>query len=158
MEAVGDFTDTNRIRGVLGFTDRDLPDSQIIEMEPIIELEIELYNWFPTYKTSYDTWFNNGSPTDADRHLINLLKSYSTYYAAYIVCSGLEMLAQRTITDSKMTASRFSNVRLEDIRDRMAGKAASAKELIADDVGITLTTTAPTLFSSASPNFDPVEG
>ncbi len=158
MELIGDFTDTNRIRGALGFTKRDLSDEQIIEMNPFIELEIALYVWFPDYETEYDTWFNNGTPTAGNRHLINLLKSYCTYYGAYLVCSGLEMLAQRTITDSKMTMARYSNVDLAEIRDRMLGRAENAKELIADGMSISLTTSTPNLFSATSPDFDPVEG
>ena len=158
MEVVGDFTDTNRIRGVLGFTERDLSDEQIISMESVIELDIELYSWFPDYATTYDTWFNSGAPSAANQNLINLLKSYCTYYSAHLVCSGLEMLAQRTITDSKMTASRYSGIDLASIRDRMAGKAAGAKEVIAEGISLTLSTPTPTLFASASPNFNPVEG
>jgi len=158
MEMVGDFTDTDRIRGALGFTDRDITDEQIVRSDHTIELEIELYKWFPDYSSEYDTWYNNGSPTDGNKHLINLLKSYCTYYSAYLVCNGLEMLAQRSITDSKMTASRYSNVKLELIRERMLGRADSAKELIADGMDLSIASTSPTLFSVASPTYDPVEG
>lgn len=158
MIIVGDFTDSDRIRGVMGFTGRDLPDSQLITMELSIELSIELYEWMPSYATNYDTWYNNGSPTDENQNKINLLLSYCTYQAAYLVCLGLEMIAQRSITDSKMTMARFSNISLSDVRDRMLGRSLRAQTALAELEGITLDTSTPTLFSSASPSFDPVVG
>ena len=158
MKTIGDFTDSERVRGVMGFTERDLSDDQILSMQLNIELSVELYKWFPTSATSYDTWYNGGSPTAEDQNNINLLLSYCTYQAAYLVSLGLEMIAQRSVTDSKMTMSRYSNVDLPAIRDRMQGRADSAKATLASSLSLTLDESVPTLFSSTQPGFDPVVG
>ena len=158
MTPIGDFTDTDRILGVMGLTERDLPETQLVSMQIQIELAIELYSWFPDYDTRYDAWYNAGSPVAADQNNIHLLQSFCTFYAAYLVCSGLELFIQISITDSKMQMSRYANLDLDGIRKRMLANSAKAKKVLATAEGIVLPSTTPTLFSSVSPSFDPVTG
>lgn len=158
MKLIGDFTDTDRIRGVMGLTPRDISDDELVDLQVVIELSIELYAWFPDYATRFDTWYNSGSPTAADQNSINLLQSYCTFYAAYLVCSGLELRVAKTITDSKLQMSRYSNIDLEGIRGRMLSSAAKSQKPLMAIEGLVLSVTAPTLFSTASPASDPVTG
>lgn len=158
MKLIGDFTDTERVRGVMGLTSRDISDDELVNLQVVIELNIELYSWFPDYEARYDAWYNSGNPTAADNNSINLLLSYSTFFAAYSVCSGLELMVAKTITDSKMQMSRYADIDLPGIRKRMLTSAAKAQNALMVVEGIVISITAPTLFSAVVPTSDPVTG
>lgn len=154
--AVGDYTNTDKIRGVLGFTVSDAQDEYIVSREIDDELLISLYEWIPDHATLFIAWKAGGSALDSQN--IRQLKKYSTYQGAFILCSGIELLAVQAIGDSKATAERFSKVDLVALRRRLEGIASGVKSDLTITLGLSVISTTAALFAKVEPDFDPVTG
>lgn len=152
--AIGDYTNTDKIRGALGFTLSDVSDKYIEDREISEELLISLYGWIPDHKTRYAAWV--ASATADDDQYKRLLEKYCTYICAFHLSSGLELLATQAITDSKAGAERFSSVKLENLRDRMEGIALSTLTDLATALSLSVSNSSVSIFASVSPSVDPV--
>lgn len=147
-------TDSDEVRSALGVTSRDVSDTFITSRNVDRELRIALNEWLPDYATRLATW---NADTATYQTELDLLKSYAMYMSAYILSSGLEFLVVREISDSKMTAARFSNTKLDEIRTSMYSKASKFRRMLEEKLGLPTNGT-PSIFSSVSPSYDPVLG
>lgn len=153
---IGEYTNTDKIRGAIGFTVRDVPDQFIVDRDLGEELLISLYKWMPDHATLYTAWQLGGS--DDEKQYARQLRKYSTFMCAFHLCSGLELLAVQAIGDSKATAERFTGVKLEKLRSRIEGIAESSRSDLITDLGLTTASTTASIFSAVPPASDPVVG
>lgn len=147
-------TDSDQVRAALGLSSRDVDDQFFIDRKADRELRLALFEWFPNYASEYSSWTTNAS---ANQEKIDLLESYATYQTAYIISSGLSMMALQKVSDSKFTAARFEGIDLDSISELMRSKANQLKTRLQEVLG-TAHDGPVNLFSSVAPSYDPVTG
>jgi len=157
MLLIGRYTNTDRVRGALGFTISDVPDLYIKDREVEEELLISLYEWLPNHESLFTSWTGAGA-TEDEKQYARLLRKYSTYMCAFHLCSGLELLALKEIGDSKATAGRFSNLKSDTFRKRIEGIALAARADIVEALDLATSATTATILASVPPAIDPVVG
>ena len=148
------YTTTDQVVAVLGATDRDLTEVQLVAMDLETELGAELYQWVPTHATVHSL----ASTDAAHRQMDNLLILACKYYCAWLVAqsSAISLLMQvRTQMGDEMQRTQFNP---EKLRDEMwAGYAKNRAALV-----LMLTPTAPLkrtqIAVGVSNLYDPVTG
>ena len=154
---IGDYTNTDKVRGALGLTVHDVPDANIEARNLEDDLEIDLYGWLEEHETLYATWTDDAA-TAEQKHSARLLRRYCTYRVAFHLCSGLELLAVQAVGDSKATAERFSSVNLDALRRRVEAIAASARVDLEEVQGLESSSSYVSPLSIAAPGYDPAVG
>lgn len=123
------YTDTDQVRSVLGLTDKDLDDAQLVSRRLDIELKLDLVSWLPTY----DALYLAGQEDEAEAEAVTIadaLAMYSTYFCAGLVGMSIPLGAMQSISDGKNSLSRFTPLMWQELIATAQERAAFYKNLL----------------------------
>ena len=149
-------TTADAVRAAIGISESELPDSVLGQSFYARGVERALQKIDPTLVTRWPTLIDSTDP--ADLNLVGIVQDFAMYKVAGHACQSIELLAARTMTDSKATFQRFE-VDLETLLSRLEGLLAQVEDELLEDLGLDGTTYTPlSIFVEAKPTFDPVTG
>jgi len=150
-------TDTDRVRSVLGISEKDMSDERLTVRDLEKELNFDLTSWVTNLQTLLDN-VNSGTATAIESSIVDAIGLYSTYFCARLVVPSLQMGALHSVSDGKNTMDRFATVNWDQLYDRMSERTAFYKKFISDNnVSVSITQVFKP-FSLASAAYDPVRG
>lgn len=123
------YTDTDAVRAALGVTEREVSDSQIVNLQVADHLSIELetvYSAHATLKAAIDA----NTATAEQKSLYNKLRLFCQYEAAVLLTSNLQMWAFQRVSDGDAEAHRFMPEDLDKTIDRISGLRDKYKALV----------------------------
>ena len=148
------YTDTDRIRSVLGVDDKDIKDNQVTDRDLEKELRLDLLSWVSNHAALYTTG-TTGTPTEPQKSVADALTLYSTYFCAILVVKSLQLAAPQAIADGKNSLSRFAAMDWQGMSAHLKERAAFYKTFI-QDATATNAVTVYTAFAGVGLAVDPV--
>lgn len=149
MLEVTRYTNTDEIRAVIGVTDNEVSDDQLLDMLLEKRLLSELHNWLPAHAALFDTGAASGATADAENDKRNL-EIYSAYYCASHI-NFFQLAIPNSAGDGKNAFKRFEGVDFDELSAKLRGEAEKFKDAILEEE-----TGVPALFGISSPDYDPV--
>lgn len=155
-ENMADLTTADAVRAAIGISESELPDSVLSQPfyargveKALRKIDSEIVNNWANLLESDD---------ENDRMVVGIVNDYAMYKIAVHACQSIELLAARTMTDSKATFQRFE-VDLSALITRLEGMLAQVEDELLSELGYAATTyTTYGIFAEAKPMFDPVTG
>lgn len=153
------YTDTDAVRSVLGITEEDIKDDDLVARDLLRELRIDLNTWLPTHAAIY-AYGDLTTPTDTQVTQYDLLVTYAKYYCALLVArSTLALAAAQQVGDGKNTMARFTPFSLQQLQEQLAGKVMEMKNALATLFSAEATTVVSLAqFTGVGQAIDPVVG
>ncbi len=121
------YTTTEAIRAVLGVTDVEVEETQILNLGIDTQLELEtdvVYSDHATVKAAVDA---NTATTDQQR-VWKILQLFCQYQAAVFMLPGIQLLVAQKITDGDFEMQRFmkdslqeTEAKITELRDKYRG-------------------------------------
>lgn len=150
------YTDTDRVRSVLGVDEKDVSDSSITARDLEKELRLDLLSWMPAHSTLHGTG-SSSAASDTEQSLADAITLFSTYYCAVLVVKSLQLAAPQTVSDGKNTMSRFATMDWQQLTFHLKERLAFYKVFIQNSASSS-TPTAPVYnpFQGALLSIDPV--
>lgn len=142
------YTNSEILRSVLGITEEDLDDAQLLARGLDKELNIDLMSWLPT---AGDLIYI-GTPEQIDS-----IGLYANYFCAYLASQSLRMAATQKITDGANALDRFANVDWDAMQAQLKERSTFYKKFLLDSIG-TIASTGVKRFSIVGSGYDPVTG
>lgn len=142
------YTDTDAIRAVLGITEEDLEDAQLIARNLDKELNIDLLSWLPTVEDLVSI----GTDLQVDS-----IKLYSNYYCAALVAQSLRLAATQQTSDGQNSLDRYSVIDWKEIIQEMRERASFYRSYLITSLAETVISTFKP-FASVGLATDPVTG
>lgn len=112
MPSIGSHTSTEKVRGALGVTAREISDNQLDDLILSTRLDQDLMQWIPDHSTLLYTSEQETSMT-----------LYCTAFCALEVCKRMALLSAQRVSDGKSEVERqpvdfmqLANVLREDMR------------------------------------------
>lgn len=130
------YTDTDRIRSILGVSDQDIKDDQITARGLSKELRLDLLSWAPAHEALYYAG-SLGSATDMEQSLADSLTLYSTYFCTVLVVKSLQLSAPQSISDGKNSMNRFATMDWQGLTLHLKERLAFYKVFIQDAASAT---------------------
>jgi hypothetical protein len=155
-EAITAYTTTDAVRGAIGLTPSDLPDSVLTGQQLGLELEADLLEWLGTHATLYAAGMASGATATA-KLIAAQIQLYAQWYCASSVINQMVLGIPFRISDGKSEMQRFDSVDLEDLAMRVNAKRDTYRNLLAEGQGQTAVTSA-SIMQSGIPDYDPVTG
>ena len=137
------YTDTDRIRAVLGVDEKDLSDEQITARDLEKELRIELLSWVSNYAALMVTGLGTAA-TEVQVSIADALSLYCTYYCSIRAIKTLQMAAPQRVSDGQNALDRFATIDWQGLTLDLKELAATYKKYVQDN---TLTST-PKIYSA----------
>lgn len=152
------YTDTDQIRSVLGLSDKDMDDTQLVSRNLAVELKLDLVSWLPTYATLYDAGLAP-TATATEQSITDGLTMYCTYFCASLVSMSAPLAAPQSVSDGKNSMSRFSPMAWQDLTTKTSERMAFYKNLLQGLVGsVTGAVSNYAQFATVGLAVDPVTG
>jgi hypothetical protein len=155
-EAITAYTTTDAVRGALGLTPRDIPDSSLIDQQLALELEADLFGWMPTHAGIYATGTGPGA-TAAQKLQAAYIQLYAQWFCAAIVVTNMTLGIPMMISDGKSELQRFPTLDLEALMARVTARRDLYKTQLAESEGQQAVTSA-SIVQRGVPDYDPVTG
>lgn len=149
--------DTETVRAVLGAHSVEISDEVLISLDLDLELIVDFGSWLPS-DTSYETIVQSGQAdgaTDDEIMAYRMLRLYSKYQCAWLVAHSQALMLAEVINDGQSEMRRPKREETEKLLKSLRGMADRFKNLLLPLLGGTANDGA-TLFSKASPDYDPV--
>lgn len=155
-EAITAYTTTDAVRGAIGLTPSDIPDSSLIDQQLALELEADLASWLPTHATIYAAGLDAGA-TATQKLNTAYIQLYSQWFCASMLVAQMTLGIPMRVSDGKTEMQRFPSLDLEALMERVAARSALYKARLAESEGqqAVLSTT---IMSIGIPDYDPVTG
>ena len=155
MLTILNYTSYEEIRAVTGLSEDELPDSELALQiySNALELAFDSLTLEDETKNPIKTVFDTLDP-DTDSAIWAQTRLFATYFVALEVVVSLSMKAPKSLSDSKVTITRWSdtstwNATIVNIRAKLS-------QIRIDLVGKTIA--APSLLTAVKPDYDPVTG
>lgn len=155
-EAITAYTTTAAIRGAVGLTDSDLPDSVLVDQQLGLELEADLTVWLPDYATLYSTGVGAGA-TAADKLVAAYIQLYSQWFCAAQLVSLMTLGIPMMISDGKSEMRRFPTMDLDELMLRVSAKRDAYRTLLLESQGQEAVAST-SIMQLSIPDYDPVTG
>lgn len=157
MAALGEYTNTDAVRGSLGIDRHDCPDAYFSDSDLEKELIVDLDDWIPTHATVYEDGKPSAATVEAKKSK-TLLELYSQWFCAYEMASR-PLTFLKAVSDGKNQAKRY-DLDLAEVKKAAADKKAHYRALLDEAVNsITDTSATPTsLLSVSELAEDPITG
>lgn len=157
MLDIGDYTSYDEVRATVGLSSDELPDSTLALEIYANALELELDSVTMNAGVPLKTMFTSLTTSAADQYIYNLTRMFATYAVAIEVATSLSMRAPKTISDSKVSITRFSpEATWQDVIEALSLKFKSMKTRL-EAIGATATAVPDYIFRIV-PDYDPVTG
>jgi uncharacterized membrane protein (UPF0182 family) len=155
MTVLFSYTDSDKLRSVLGVSVEELEDAIIAYRDLEKEINVSLHDWLPNHATIYGA--GNGIGATADQvYQADLLVLYCTYYAGFLVLTS-PLTAIQKISDGKNLTERFSSTDPKAMQGALLLRAQNYQGLLLAAQGQTTTNSLMlTQFSGAGLADDPV--
>ena len=165
MIAITDYTSYASVRAALGIDDLEISDVTLGDDFYAQSLELSLRSESPEHSVGgtgnlisrFDTISDiaEGSRTDDEAFLLTLISLYATYSVAFEILPKLSLIAKRSESDGKASATRFSSEAtfrdvVVQITDRKADTLRAIRGLTLEGADYT----APDLLSVVAPETD----
>lgn len=130
------YTDTDAVRAALGVNEREVSDSQIVNLQVADHISLELVEVYPTHET-LKAAIDANSATVEEKLTFKRLRLYCQYEAAVMMLPSLQMWAFQRVSDGDAEAHRFLPEDIDKTVERITGmrdkyKAQLNPELMAD--------------------------
>jgi len=125
------YTDTDKIRSVLGVSQKELDDARIIDRDLGKELRLDLLKWIPTHAALYTDGTSSGASEEA-LSISDALVLYSTYFCSLLTVKALKLIALHDISDGKNSMSRFATMDWQALQIDLQERVAFYKSLLSD--------------------------
>lgn len=157
MHTILGLTDTNAVRAALGVIEEEVPDEHFINHDVAGELDIDLTEWLPdgTSLLTYIEASESDSPDPEELKVFKLLSFYSKYFCALLVAQASDLLFVEQVSDGQNETRRSRRSSYDSLLAKLEGSADKYKKMVLEELGAA-TTAAATLFSRATPAYDPV--
>ena len=155
-EAITAYTTTDAVRGALGLTPGDIPDSSLIDQQLALELEADLLVWLPTHATLYAAGLASGA-SSVEKLQAAYIQLYSQCYCAALIVTQMTLGIPMMISDGKSELQRFPSLDLEALMDRVVRRRDRYKTLLAETEG-QAAVLSTSIMSVGVPDYDPVTG
>jgi hypothetical protein len=155
-EAITAYTTTAAIRGAVGLTDSDLPDSVLVDQQLGLELEADLLVWLPDFETIYAAGMAGGA-TATEKLLAAYIQLYSQWFCAAQLVSLMTLGIPMLISDGKSELRRFPTLDLDALMLRVSSKKDAYKTLLQESQG-QAAVTSTSVMQLSIPDYDPVTG
>lgn len=152
--AVTNYTDSDKIRGLLGLTDNELSDSQVTNSMMTEALLSDLEDWLPTHATVYTDGIT-GTPTNTQLNDLRNLQLYSAYYCASRI-DIIQLYVPQSLTNGKDAFKRFEGIDFEELGATLLQAAKGYQEKLEISVNEGVAVARPKLAGLSSPDYDPV--
>jgi hypothetical protein len=149
------YTDTDRIRSVLGVDAEDISDAQITDRNLEKELRIDLLSWIPTYAALVTTGTTAGA-TDSAQSIADAITLYCTYYCSVLVVKSVQLSAPQSVSDGKNTISWSGSVDWQALSLHLKERMAFYKVFLQDSLTATPVVPVYNPFVGVSIATDPV--
>ena len=153
------YTSYDEVRSTIGMSTDTLPDT-VLSLELYansLELALDDIDIADTALNPIKTVFSTLDPV-ADSTAYNLTRLYATYSVALEVAVSLSMRAPKTLSDSKVTLTRFSpESTWKDVIAAIKKNLGKLKEDL-EGIGDTTAATATPYLTAVKPTYDPVTG
>lgn len=162
MLQLSDFTSADEVRTLLGLSDDELEDGQVLSDLCAMHLARELQAVSLALETDYLD--NKDFAADGnERVFVEAVRMFATHSVATLLAGALPLLAPKTVTDGKASYNRFAEAPFKTVMDTVnRGYLRARKELQAAYANFTgVVVTAPTAFSglrSSAPIRNPITG
>ncbi len=144
------YTNSDRVRAVLGLSDVELPDSVLENLDCYERLELDLEDVYEDHvalKATIDT----GTPTTDELRTWKILVLYSSYRVATFCLPQLQLIVDKRRSDGDFEGDRFGT-NLDKLSHDISAEADKLKALIDPD----LVTFSVSPLSAVTPGYDPV--
>jgi hypothetical protein len=165
MAVLTDYTTFSDIRTILGVSIDELPDSDLELETYLFGLESALDDVGTSLIADYAAVTAPVVGNTATAEQIKLYRATRLYSALQVcenVSHSLPMRAEKSITDGKAGASRFTDSPIEQTIENMKALLAKAlsnlQEAYAENLGTQVTITIPSFLAISVPSIDPVTG
>ena len=149
-----EMTTADSVRAVMGISESELPDDVLRQTIYASTVERALTKLTPDVVTNWAKLLTSVDPKDQD--LVELVKDYCTFKVAVQACQSIDLVAARTLTDSKATFQRFE-VDLSELTANLQANLASLESELKGVLGIVVERVARIpLIGEGKPLFDPV--
>jgi hypothetical protein len=149
------YTDTDKLRSMLGVSDKDISDSQITDRGLDKELQFDLLSWVPTHSVKYrDGRLPNSTPEQ--KALADAISLYSTYFCSSLMVKSLQLATPQSISDGKNALSRFTSMDWNGVYAHLTERAAFYKTFVQETLTATASSVVYKPFSGVSLSVDPV--
>lgn len=148
------YTNTNSIRAALGLTNKELYDSQIIDLGVAGMVEIELREVYPDH-AALKQKIDNSTATPEEVVIWSVLLQYVKYEAASFMLPQFQMLVAQKISDGDAEMSRFQATNLQDTINRILTMRDKYRGMLLAEGGAVPQGTL-SMFSVVTPTYDPV--
>lgn len=150
------YTDTDRIRSVLGIDEADLADDAIVARDLNKELRLDLLSWIPDHQTHFEA-ADLSTATEEQISIADAITLYATYYCSVLVVKSLQLAAPQMVSDGKNTLSRFTPMDWQALYNYLAERAAFYRSLLLDLISTPLSSAPYNPLSGVGLSVDPVK-
>jgi hypothetical protein len=159
MIDIADYTSYAEVRSTIGMSTDTLPDT-VLSLELYansLELALDGIDIAEASLNPIKTVFLTLDPS-ADSTAYNLTRLFSTYSVALEVAVSLSMRAPKTLSDSKVTLTRFSDASTySSVIEAITEKLKQLKDDL-ESIGDQTTAVATPYLTAVKPTYDPVLG
>lgn len=152
MAAVG-YTTTDKLRAVLGLTDKELGDKMILDLDVETQVFMVLDRAYPDHETLKQK-IDDGTATAAEKSVWRILSLFFQYEAACTLLPQFQMIVVQKISDGDAEMSRFGPDNLEQFREELRARRDEYLSLL-DPEGTEASATS-WQFGVVKPTYDPV--
>lgn len=155
MAPVTDYTNTDRIRAVLGVTDNEVSD-EVIENVGLEAFVLEVFDDIASDHAAQYVAGTDEQATAAQARVARLMETYATWYAASQLPS-LGMQAPERFSDGKTSYQR-AEMRYQSFPNAhfVQRKARYWRRRLLLSMGLQEETSTPALSVASTPGYDPV--
>jgi len=155
-EAITAYTTTDAVRGAIGLTPGDIPDSSLIDQQLALELEADLSVWLPNHAALYAAGVASGASA-ADKLKAAYLNLYAQWFCAASVVTQMTLGIPMMISDGKSEMQRFPSLDLDSLMDRVVGRRDLYRNKLAEGEGQAAVLSV-SIMQGGTPDYDPVTG
>jgi len=155
-EAITAYTNTDAVRGAVGLTPGDIPDSSLIDQQLALELEADLAAWLPDHATLYAAGLDAGA-TAAEKLSTAYIQLYAQWFCASMLVAQMTLGIPMMISDGKTEMQRFPSLDLEALMARVSARSALYKTRLAESAG-QAEVLSTSIMQVGNPDYDPVTG
>ena len=155
-EAITAYTTTDAVRGAIGLTPNDIPDSSLIDQQLGLELDADLSVWLPTHAALYAAGIASGA-TSVEKLKAAYITLYAQWFCAASVVTQMTLGIPMMISDGKDELQRFTGLDLEALMDRVVARRDMYRNRLAEGEGQTAVTSV-SIMQAGVPDYDPVTG
>jgi len=159
MIDIADYTSYAEVRSTIGMSTDTLPDT-VLSLELYansLELALDGIDIAEASLNPIKTVFLTLDPS-ADSTAYNLTRLFSTYSVALEVAVSLSMRAPKTLSDSKVTLTRFSDASTySSVIEAITEKLKQLKDDL-ESIGDQTAAAATPYLTAVKPTYDPVTG